>query len=412
MNRENTPQHAPLSYVKRNAEGEPVWGDYRIQALSQIAGQTPFYAYSRNIIAQKIVELRSCLPSNLRLHYAIKSNPMPSLVNWVASQVDGLDVTSCKELQLALASGMSPQKISMAGPAKSDADLTSAIASGITINVESPHEITRIDAIAQNLGVNSVSVAYRLNPDFLLKSSGMKMGGGAQQFGTDVEQIEQLNAQLTERIQLDGLHIFTGSQNLKAENLAEAHQKIFELVDRLLQQYSWSLHKINIGGGFGIPYFPGESPLDLNYVGDNLKSLCATYPRIANTQPIVELGRYIVGESGIYVSRVVDKKVSRGETFLMVDGGLHHHLAATGNFGQVLRKNYPCEIVSLLPKALKEKVNVVGPLCTPLDLLAKNMVLTSAEINDFFVVYQSGAYGYSSSPHLFLSHPNAVELLV
>ena len=173
------------------------------------------------------------------------------------------------------------------------------------------------------------------------------------------------------------------------------------------------MRSLNLGGGFGIPYFPGEQALDIAPIGANLAALAerarTDFPQ---AELIIELGRYLVGEAGIYVTRIVDRKVSRGQTFLVTDGGLHQHLSASGNFGQVIRKNYPVAIGNKMLGQNRETVSIVGPLCTPLDLLAERMELPIADIGDLVVIFQSGAYGLTASPQAFLGHPAGVEVLV
>jgi diaminopimelate decarboxylase len=210
-----------------------------------------------------------------------------------------------------------------------------------------------------------------------------------------------------------GFHIYSGSQNLKAESIQEAHEKTFALAIRLAAHAPAPLRTLNIGGGFGIPYFPGEGRLDLEAVGANLKRLLPDVLRqLPGVQVVIELGRYLVAEAGVYVCRVIERKISRGQVYLVTDGGLHHHLAASGNFGQVIRKNYPTVIGNKVEGGEREPVSVVGPLCTPLDLLADQMEMAHAQPGDLVVVFQSGAYGLSASPTAFLSHPGAREALV
>ncbi|WP_326533037.1 pyridoxal-dependent decarboxylase, exosortase A system-associated, partial [Pseudorhodoferax sp.] len=273
-------------------------------------------------------------------------------------------------------------------------------------------ELPVLAAAARQLGVPA-RVALRVNPDFELKGSGMKMGGGPKQFGVDVEQVPGVLAEMKRLgLQFEGFHLFAGSQNLKAESICEAQLKSYELALRLVRDNDLDIRFLNLGGGFGIPYFPGERPLDLAPIGDNLRALVARAKAdMPAAQIVIELGRFFVGEAGLYVCRVVDKKVSRGLTYLVCDGGLHHHLANSGNFGQVVRKNYPVTIGNRQGAPL-EQVTAVGPLCTPLDLLADRMALPQAEIGDLLVVYQSGAYGPSASPQAFLGHPRCVEALV
>ena len=387
-------------------------GGLPLTRLAQRVGSTPFYAYDRRLVTERVRHLRTHLPAELELHYSIKANPMPALVQHLAGLVDGLDVASGGEMRVALDTGMAPERISFAGPGKSDAELSRAVAAGICVHAESEREIGSLARIGEALGI-APQLALRINPDFELKGSGMRMGGGAKQFGIDAEEAPRMLALAADLgLKVTGLHIFSGSQSLKAEAIVEAQAQTVELALRLAGHARDPLRMLNIGGGFGIPYFPGETALDIAPVGERLREhlprLQAALPGVAVA---IELGRYLVGEAGVYVARVVDRKVSRGQVFLVTDGGLHHHLAASGNFGQVIRKNYPVAIGNRM-EADKETVSVVGPLCTPLDLLAERMALPRAEVGDLVVVFQSGAYGRSASPAAFLSHPDVVEVLV
>lgn len=373
---------------------------------------TPVYVYDRNVIKNKIDLLRQHLPTSMHIHYAIKANPMPEVVKFTHPLVEGLDVASGKELTIALASGMDAGKISFAGPGKSIDELKLAISSEITINLESNTELTRVTALAEQLGITP-NVALRINPDFELKTSGMKMSGGPKQFGVDAEIAPDIIEKIVANgLSFRGLHIFSGSQNLKPDALIEAQTKTFALAKQLKEETSTEFKHLNIGGGFGIPYFPGEQPLNLEPIGENLHALIEQYSDVfANTDIITELGRFIVGEAGIYIAQIIDKKISRGSTFFIVNGGLHHHLAASGNFGQVIRKNYPVTIANKVGLPT-EKASIVGPLCTPLDVLAQDMELPAADIGDYVAVFQSGAYGYTASPINFLSHPHPKEVFI
>jgi diaminopimelate decarboxylase len=406
------PAHSPSPYFQV-ADDELVVGGIGLRALAQRVGRTPFFVYDRQALDARIDELRSVLPAAIQLHYAIKANPMPAVVTHVAARVDGLDVASGEELEVALATGTDALDISFAGPGKSEAELARAVAAGILINVESFRELRVLDAIAKTTNVRP-RVAVRVNPDFELKSSGMKMSGGPRQFGIDAEQVPQALADITERgLGFEGFHIFSGSQNLRHQAICEAHAKAYELAIALAQNAPAPVLRLNLGGGLGIPYFPGELPLELAPVADNLAAIAH---RAAGTLPgaklMIELGRYLVGEAGLYVCKVLDRKISRGHVFLVTDGGLHHHLAASGNFGQVIRKNYPVAIGNRMRGDQRETASVVGRLCTPLDLLADRMDLARAEEGDLVVIFQSGAYGRSASPAAFLSHPPAAEVLV
>ena len=406
------PQHAPMTQFDV-VDDELLVGGIPLTRLAQRVGQTPFYAYDRARMSERVALLRQHLPPELHLHYAMKANPMPAVVQHMAGLVDGIDIASGGELRVALDTPMDPARISFAGPGKSDADISRAVAAGVVLNLESESEMERAAQAGTRLGIRP-KVAVRVNPDFELKSSGMKMGGGPKQFGVDAERVPAMLDRLGALgLDFEGFHIFTGSQNLKAAALQEAHENTFELAYRLAPHAPGPVRTLNIGGGFGVPYFPGEQPLDLVAVGDNLRRLMpGVADRLPGTRVVIELGRYLVAEAGIYVCRVVDRKESRGQVFLVADGGLHHHLAASGNFGQVIRKNYPVAIGNRMVGVERERVSVVGPLCTPLDLLADQMELARADVGDLVVVFQSGAYGLTASPAAFLSHPGAVEVLV
>jgi diaminopimelate decarboxylase len=406
------PVHAPIKHFPLLAD-ELAIGGLPISRLAARVGQTPFYAYSRSLLRSRVEELRSALPRAVKLHYAMKANPMPAVVQYMAGLVEGIDVASAGELKVALDAGADPAEISFAGPGKRDAELRQAVAAGVLVNVESLRELPVLAAASQALGLPA-RVAIRVNPDFELKGSGMKMGGGPKQFGLDVELLpEALAACATHGLSFEGFHLFAGSQNLRAESICEAQQKSYELALRLAEHAPGPVRFLNLGGGFGIPYFPGEQPLDLRPIGDNLAGLCERAGReMPHGHIVIELGRYLVGEAGVYVTRVVDRKVSRGQVYLVCDGGLNHHLAASGNFGQVVRKNYPVTVANRAGSPEREIASAVGPLCTPLDLLADRMDLPVAQVGDLVAVFQSGAYGPSASPAGFLGHPGCLEVLV
>ena len=412
----NAPAHAamdqfPLVDAHLIVGGQPLW------LLAERVGQTPFYVYERALLRARVAALRSALPRAIKLHYAMKANPHAPLVALMASLVDGVDVASAGELRVALDAGADANEVSFAGPGKKDTELKQAVAAGVLVNVESARELPVLAAAGAALGLRP-RVAVRVNPDFELKGSGMKMGGGPKQFGVDVELVPALLRQIGQLdLGFEGFHLFAGSQNLRAASICEAQQKSFDLALRLAADAPAPVRVLNLGGGFGIPYFPGEQRLDLAPIGHNLAGIV---DRAAREMPqaglVIELGRYLVGEAGLYVARIVDRKVSRGHPFLVTDGGLHHHLSASGNFGQVVRKNYPATICpgSARPGLAvgREIASAVGPLCTPLALLADRMDLPTGQIGDLVVVFQSGAYGPSASPQSFLGHPHCVEVLV
>ena len=394
---------------------EPIVGGVPVRVLAERVGSTPFFAYDRAAIDARVASLRSALPGDVHLSYAVKANPMPAVVQHLARTVDALDVASGAEMRVALDTGTAPGSVSFAGPGKSVAELTQAVAAGVLVEIESPLEADRLVEAAERLGIRP-RVAVRVNPDFEVKGSGMRMGGGAQQFGVDAETVPLLLKTLHDRdVEVAGFHVFSGSQNLHASILAEAQERTVDLVLRLSDDLPAEMTYLNIGGGFGIPYYTQDQPLDLGFVGARLEELLASRvrPSLPSAQVVIELGRYLVGEAGVYVTRVVDRKISRGKTFLVVDGGMHHQLAASGNFGQVIRRNYPISVAAVGDaEAAEETVQVVGCLCTPLDLLGDKVTLPRAEVGDLVVVHQAGAYGLTASPTAFLSHPAPLEVLV
>lgn len=379
--------------------------------LAQASG-TPAYVYDFGIVSGRIARLRAALPEGVHVHYAIKANPYAPLLAAIAPLVDGMDVASAGELEKVTAV-MTSSAVSFAGPGKRDTEIEAAIAAGATINLESEGEAERALTIAGRLGVTP-RLAVRVNPDFELRGSGMRMGGRASPFGVDAARVPALvKSLIAAGADWRGFHIFAGSQSLDSAAIIETQAATIALAGRLAEEAGAPPPLVNLGGGFGIPYFPGDEPVDVEAIGRALGERLAQLPPIlADTQFAVELGRWLVGEAGVYLARVVDRKESGGETFLIVDGGLNHHLAATGNFGTVVRRNYPVAVAGKIGAEVEEIVSVVGPLCTPLDRLADRVALPRAEVGDVIAVFASGAYGASASPSAFLGHPAVRELLV
>ena len=402
--------HAALNDLEYR-DGVLLWGNRKVTDITAELGTTPFYAYDRNRMAARVAELRKAMPADLHLHYAMKANPMPEVVNYIVGLVDGLDVASAGELRVALASAVKPMDVSFAGPGKRDPELGAAIEAGITINMESETEMRRIARIGAALGKRP-SVAIRVNPPFELKTAGMKMGGRPSQFGVDAERVPGMLAELGSLdLGFRGFHVFSGSQNLRSESIEESITRTVTLIIELAGSTNLDVSFVNLGGGLGIPYFPKEQPLALSAVSDAAhRALADLHKGLGEVEVIMELGRYLVGEAGIYVTRVIDIKESHGTRFAICDGGLHHHLAASGNFGQVIRKNYP--LAAVVQTDEQQQVSVVGPLCTPLDLLGDRVTLSTLAEGSLVAVLQSGAYGKSASPAAFLSHPPCAEILV
>ncbi|HUY04945.1 MAG TPA: pyridoxal-dependent decarboxylase, exosortase A system-associated [Rhodocyclaceae bacterium] len=406
------PRHAPMEQWPVAHDCLQV-GGLPLTQLAERIGRTPFYAYERRLVDARAAQLRTSLPPEVKLHYAVKANPMPALVCHLAGLVDGLDVASAGELKLALDAGVKACAISFAGPGKRREELAQAVAAGVLLNVESFREARALAELSAAQGLTA-RVAVRVNPDFELKSAGMKMGGGPKPFGVDAEEVPELLAEIGRLgLAFEGFHLYSGSQNLNAEAICAAQRETLQLLLRLAESAPTPVRSLNLGGGFGIPYFPGEQALDLAPIGANLAMLQErARQRLPEAELVIELGRFLVGEAGIYVCRIIERKLSRGQVFLVTDGGMHHNLAASGNFGQVIRKNYPVVIGNRVQGIRREIASVVGPLCTPLDILAERMDIAEAQPGDLVVVFQSGAYGRSASPSAFLSHPEPAEVLV
>ncbi|HEX8302495.1 pyridoxal-dependent decarboxylase, exosortase A system-associated [Sphingomonas sp.] len=383
-----------------------------LRALQWVSEATPAYIYDFAIVSARIAGLRAAMPKALDIHYAIKANPMPALLAAIAPLVDGMDVASAGEMTRALGV-MAGNRISFAGPGKRDAELEAAIRAGVTLNLESISESQRALAIGKALGVRP-RLAIRVNPDFELRGSGMKMGGRASPFGVEVEHVPELvRGIVAGGGDWRGFHIFAGSQSLDTQAIIETQAATVALAGRLAKLAKLAPPLVNLGGGFGIPYFAGDTPVDIVAIGTALGKALKKLPKIlSGTQFAIELGRYIVGEAGVYLARVIDRKISSGETFLIVDGGLNHHLAATGNFGTVVKRNYPVAVTHRMQDVAEETVTIVGPLCTPLDRLADRVALPRAEMGDVIAIFASGAYGASASPSAFLGHAPVRELLV
>lgn len=377
--------------------------------LVRDAGDTPLFVYDLDMVASRIARFRAAFPG-VQLHYAIKANSYSPLLAHIARKVDGLDVASAGELRMALKAGMAPDQVSFAGPGKRDEELRAAVEAGVTINLESEGEAERVLA----LGGKRPRLAVRVNPDFEIKGSGMRMGGRASPFGVDASRVPALVRSILDAgAEWRGFHIFAGSQSLSADALIEAQAATVALAGSLAEAVGEAPPLVNLGGGFGIPYVAGERSLDIEVIGVALrKTLDGRHKLLSETGFAMELGRWIVGEAGVYLTRIVDRKMSQGKLFLVTDGGMHHQLAASGNFGQVVRRNFPVAIANRFDAPPEEEASVVGCLCTPLDRLADDVMLPRAEPGDLVAVFLAGAYGLSASPQAFLGHPQAREMTV
>ncbi|HEV2676392.1 MAG TPA: pyridoxal-dependent decarboxylase, exosortase A system-associated [Aliidongia sp.] len=403
----------PADWQSSVEGGELRIGGIPVRRLAERVGATPFFAYDRARITQRVTELRRALPATIDLHYSLKANPMPALVGHLAGLVDGFDVASAGEMKIALDAGMASGRIDFAGPGKSDAELRQAAAAGIVISLEGQGEPERLHAAGLAVGCRP-KVLVRVNPAFDVRAGGLRMGGGAKAFGIDEEDVPAVLQRIAALdLDLEGFHLYWGSQSLDAARIADAQEQAVSAFLKLADLAPTPPRLFNLGGGFGIPYAIGDAPLDMAAAAGSVAAGAARLTqRLPDARLILELGRYLVGEAGVYVCRVLDRKVSRGEVFLVTDGGLHHHLAASGNFGQVVRRNYPVAIATRMADGPSETATIAGRLCTPLDVLARKAELAVAQAGDLVAVFQSGAYGASASPAGFLSHGAAPEILV
>ena len=385
--------------------------------ISEIAERygTPFYLYDAGLISARVQAVRAALGTEVS--YSVKANPSLAVCQLIAAEDGaGAEVASAGELALALAAGFDPVDILFAGPGKTDDELERLVAAGILAdNVESLAEIDRLAAIASRAGRRQ-GVGLRLNPEAQLLGSQMRMGGTVSQFGIDEAELEEAVARVLGHasLELRGIHVYTATQVFGVEPLLEHCRNILELAVRAAEHAGRPLQVLDFGGGFGIPYFEGGEPFDLEAFGTGFRTLLEGYrkdARLAGCRFLFELGRYLVADAGVYVMRAIDRKVTRGKAFLVTDGGMNHHLTATGNMGQVFRKAFPLLNLSRLDGQPGETITVTGPLCTPLDSFG-DVQLVGPAVGDLIGVLSSGAYGYSASNLGFLSHPTPAEVLI
>jgi diaminopimelate decarboxylase len=400
----------------RSIDGELWLGGASIRKLAEIYG-TPFFVYDREVAEKKWTQLRSALPTRFSISYSVKANPNPAYLRLFLEKGSGLEVASAGEFYQALKAGCEPGRVLFAGPGKTEHELEYVLSNDIgEIHAESFREIERINSVSQRLN-RRARVALRINPGAEAEGGAMRMGGKPAPFGVDEERLEEAVSFILKYPSLEfrGIHLFTGTQILDAHVLIAQYAKGIELARRSALVLNGPLKRVDFGGGLGVPYFGHEKDLDLAVVKSGLEELVGKIKEDAlfeGTEFLVEPGRFLVAESGIYVSRVSDIKVSRGKKFLIVDGGMHHHLAASGNLGQTIKRNYPVAVLNKLGLPAAESVDIVGPLCTPLDVLARNIELPVTEEGDLIGVFQSGAYARAASPLGFLSHPTPPEIWI
>jgi diaminopimelate decarboxylase len=388
-------------------------------AASELAAHygTPLFVYDASVIDRKWDLLRKTLPPEFSIYYSVKANPSQAVLKRFLAKGAGLEIASAGEFHQAQNAGCPPGKIVFAGPGKTEAELELVLGHGIgEIHVESLREAERIVAIARRRGIRA-RVALRVNPGGEAEGGAMRMGGRPAPFGVDEENLEDLLGQLLsmDALEIAGIHVFIGTQILNFEVLLSQYRKGLDITRRAAAILKRPLSTLDFGGGLGIPYFAHERILDEEKLREGMDALIATVrgdPSFSGTRFFLEPGRYLVGEAGVYVTRINDIKESRGKKFLIVDGGMNHQLAASGNLGQTIKRNYPVAVLNKLANPAEEIVEVVGPLCTPLDVLARGINLPAADVGDLVGVFQSGAYARSSSPLGFLSHPAPPEVWI
>ncbi len=376
---------------------------------------TPLFVYDADLLRRAYRALRAAVAGFAEVDYSVKANPNPAVIRVFHEEGAGAEIASGAEFDAAVRAGVPPQRILFAGPGKSAADLDRVIGGGIgEIHLENREELFRVATAAERHGT-TVRVALRINPGATAQGGAMRMGGKPSPFGFDEEELSEAVAAVEgqPRLHLVGLHLFAGTQGLKAETLIGQWAYGLDLAAQIARQTGRPLETIDLGGGLGIPYFSGDATLDLDALRAGLPPLVETVrndPLLAGARVVLEPGRYLAGPAGIYVARVLAVKHSRGSRFVITDGGMHHHLAASGNLGQIVKRDFP--VVAVGSGEGASPCTVSGPLCTPLDVLARAAPLPELAEGDLVAVLQSGAYGLTASPTGFLSHPTPAEILV
>lgn len=388
------------------------------EALARAHG-TPYYLYDLDAAIAHVAELRANLPAYVDVFYCVKANGNRRVLEALRPHVAGLDLSSAGELEMAIAAGYDAKHASAAGPGKTRTELERCVSRGVgVVSLESVAELARLTEVCVAKGARQ-DVTLRINPAGAPKEFAMRMGGGPSQFGVaEEEAAAALDAVLAEpRVRLVGLHVYAGTQCLEESALVENMRGSLEIIGRLAEERDLRPELVNLGGGFGIPYFAGQAALDTpalgRALGGALESWRERHPRFADARFVFELGRFLIGEFGAYVARVTEVKETRGKRYVILDGGMHHVFPATGNFGQLVKKNYPIENLTrgALAEGSHEPQELCGPLCTPMDSLARGLRIARAEPGDLVGFFASGAYSFAASPLLFLSHETPLELV-
>jgi diaminopimelate decarboxylase len=400
-------------HFSANDDGQLMIGGQSAEELVAEAGGTPLFVYDNNIVGGQIAALRAAMPDGLALYYSVTANPYEDLLNFIGRYVEGFRVVSRGELEHLKRAGLAGIGMTFAGPGKRDDELEAGIAAGATISVESEGEALRAIQAGQRIGIQP-RLAVRVNPPFAIDHGRISLGARPSPFGVDADRVPALVEGLLEAgVDWRGLHIFAAAQCLDDDALIDAHRAIIACAGEITDKIGRPLPELNLGGGFDIPCFAGEQPVDVYRLSRALhETLCNGPELLATTRLSLELGRWLVSEAGVYLSRVVDRTTSCGRTFLTTDGGGHHLLGATGCLLERARGNFPIAVANRFSAPAEEEVTVTGCLATPHDIFGDEIILPMAEPGDLIAIFCAGAYGLTASPQGWESRPAAREIMV
>lgn len=379
---------------------------------------TPLYVYDLDVVDRQVAALRSVLPPAVELAYAVKANPALAIVAHLGHLGLGADVASGGELEAVARAGFSPDRVVMTGPGKRDDELRAAVAAGIrAVTVESPGELVRLEAIAETAGRRQpVMLRAAVTEGDRLERVRLVGDDGAGKFGMDAADLERAARRACEspHLELIGLHAFGASNVLDARGLLEHAAATAATARRVAQAVGASLRLVDAGGGLGIPYEAHQESLDLVRLGAGLGALVddwASDPVLRDARLLLEPGRFLVGPAGAYLSRVVDRKTIDGSIVVILDGGVHHVLRPA-LVGQEHRVRAIGTHVDGSSNGRLQPVTVAGPLCSGLDVFSQAAIMSPPEVGDLVAVLDVGAYGFTESMPMFLSHPVPAEVAV
>jgi len=401
------------SHFTPTADGQLLIGGYSAEELVAEAGGTPLFVYDNNIVGAQIARFKGAMADGIALHYSVAANPYEPLLEFLGRYVDGFRIVSGGELKRLKSAQLAGIPMNFAGPGKLDSELEAAVHAGATISVESEGEAGRAIRAAERVGIRP-KISVRVTPPFAMEEGLLTIGSRPSPFGVDAERVPSLVLGLIEAgVDWRGLHMFAGSQCLDAEAIAAVHRVTIVHAGEIAEAIGKPIPELNLGSGFDVACRPGDAPLDIDRVAVALnETLCNGPSLLATTRFTIELGRWLVGEAGVYLTRVVDRTESCGLTFLTTDGGGHHLIGATGSLGERGMANFPIAVAHRFGEPAEEEVTVTGCLCTPYDVLGDEVGLPRAEVGDLIAVFCAGAYGLSASPQGWESRPPAREMLV